>query len=202
VATFVPAPKCVQLTVNGEQVGVPCQFGLGLRFPTEPVLTDLDDLLLLVGNWITTQLTTVLNVDSRVTSMKAQALSSGDGIVKAIELDESGTTTEPMPNQVAVCLTKDTGHAGRSNRGRLYVWGVGSENLANTRTLSLVGLGAYNDVFLSLLTDLAGTDWVPVVISTISAGVPRVTAQITDVFQIVCRDARLDTQRRRLGRSI
>jgi hypothetical protein len=203
VATFVPAPKCVVVTVNGEQAGIPCQFGFGVRLPTEPILTDLDELVTLVGDWITDPFIGLLNGAAHVTSVKAQVQTTADGLVKDIELDETGTDiTHALPSQVAVCVTKDTGYAGRSRRGRLYVWGVAEGNTSGVRTLSLAGMSAYNTVFATLLTSLAATDWVPVIISTIEAGVPRTTALITDVFQMVCRDARLDTQRRRLGRAI
>jgi hypothetical protein len=203
MATFVPAERCAQLTVNGEQVGIPCQFGLGIQFPTEPTLTDLDDVLLVIGDWITTSLVPLMNGSAHITSMKLQVLTTADGLVKDIELDETGSGTgEQLPSQVAVCMTKDTGYAGRSRRGRLYVWGVDGDNINTVRTLSLEGMGQYNTAFDDLLTALIPTTWVPVVISTIADGAPRVTALATPIFQIVCRDARLDTQRRRLGRSI
>lgn len=201
--TFVPAPKCAQLTINGEQAGIQCQFGLGVEFPTEPALTDMDALLIVVGDWITSDLVPLLNTNAHVTSMKLQVLTTAEGFVKDIELDETGTGTGiPLPSQVAVCMTKDTGLAGRSRRGRLYIWGVHDNNTSSVRTLSLAGMGNYNTALDNLLTALIPTTWFPVVISTINAGAPRVTALITPVFQIVCRDARLDTQRRRLGRSI
>lgn len=201
--TFVPAARCAQLTINGEQAGVPCQFGLGVQFPTEPVLTDLDALLLVVGDWVTDILIPVMNSAAHVTSMKLQVLTTPDGLVKDIELDETGTDTgDPLPSQVAVCMTKDTGYAGRSRRGRLYLWGISEGRTSSVRTLSLTGMAAFNYAFGTLLTDLIPTDWVPVVISEVEAGVPRAAALVTPVFQIVCRDARLDTQRRRLGRSI
>jgi hypothetical protein len=189
--------------VNGQQAGVQCQFGIGFRFPTEPVLTDLDALLLVVGDWITTYYVPLLNVQADVTSMKLQVLTTADGLVKDIELDETGTADgDALPSQVSVCMTKDTGYAGRSRRGRLYTWGVPAERTDSVRTLSVAGLGAYNAAFLTLLSDVAETSWVPVVVSTVEAGAPRSEALVTEIFQIVCRDARLDTQRRRLGRSI
>lgn len=201
--TFVPAPNCAEVTVNGEQAGIPCQFGIGFEFTSDPSLTDLDDLLALIIPWLSSDLATLMNPVAHITSVEAKVLTTDEGFIKDIEVDIAGTAEgDPLPAQVSVCLTKDTGLAGRSRRGRLYTWGVDSSFVTTVRTLGVVGIGLYNAAFANLLVDVDGSGWVPVVISTISDGVPRVSALITPIFQIVCRDARLDTQRRRLGRSI
>ena len=202
MATFVPAVNCAEVTVNGSQSGWPCQFGIAAEHDGVITSPDIDDLLEIFDTWISESLLSVMCPGAIVNNVAARDLTTEDSFDISSVIDEPGTGSgDCLPAQVSVCITKRTSLSGRSRRGRMYLYGVRSDLTSDTRHLTSGGLASYNLVANSLTASFVSTEWTPVVLSRVSAGVPRVTALITPITFMECRDTRLDTQRRRLGRS-
>ena len=197
---FIPAVNCAEIRINGVQGGQPCSMSIDAVFPSAFDGTDLASLAAAVDGWANIHLLGVLGDDvfyKGVTVTGLDALDAAQSI-----LDEplpGGNGTNALPANVAVCITKYTGAIGRSQRGRMYVWGVPIAYQASARTMTGGAQALYSDVFDNLLVAIGAEGWSAVVLSYITGGVPRVTAQIRQIVAIEARDARLDTQRRRLG---
>lgn len=105
------------------------------------------------------------------------------------------------PAQVAVVITKRTGFTGRSARGRSYLWGIPLSYREDDRHITDFAASAYAEAFDTLTAAVEDADFEPIVLSYFTAGAPRVTATWKSIISWEIRDKRLDTQRRRLGRS-
>lgn len=102
-----------------------------------------------------------------------------------------------LPGNIAFCVSLRTGFAGRSSRGRVYFPGlvegdVTGNFLAGARALNLViAVG-------QLRADMAASFWSMCIVSRVTAGVPRVSALVTNVITELAVTNRVSTQRRRL----
>jgi len=104
----------------------------------------------------------------------------------------------PPSNNVAWSIKKNSGLAGRSYRGRVYMLGMTESvitgNLIDTGW-GLNVIAAFNDALLLVGGD---SDYGMVVVSKYSGGSPRVNGLATDVISFSAADYRVDTRRDRL----
>jgi len=103
---------------------------------------------------------------------------------------------DPLPYQVAFCVTHLTGFTGRANRGRTYFGPLSEMDQANgivITALADVLVGALN----VLRQEMAAQGWEHVVVSRYLNRVRRPTAVATPVTGYRYYDRVLDTQRRR-----
>lgn len=104
---------------------------------------------------------------------------------------------EPLPNNVAVCISFRTSNRGRSARGRNYIAGIPSTSVTQN-TITAGFRSALEDAY-ALLIPLAaanGATWI--VASRYANGAPRVAGVKFLIRQALVTDATVDSQRRRL----
>lgn len=105
---------------------------------------------------------------------------------------------EPMPFNVAYCISFRTAGRGRSARGRNYVTGMTENDVSGN---SIVGsfrdaaVAAYN-LLVGAGTFTAGLQWC--VVSRIHDNAPRAVALVQPITSVVTIDLVVDSQRRRL----
>jgi hypothetical protein len=107
-------------------------------------------------------------------------------------------TADPLPNNVALCVSFRTEGRGRSARGRNYVSGFGENAVSGnafTNTISNGVRDAYEEL-LDATTYTAAWTWV--VLSRFEDGQPRSAGLVQPVTAVVLTDITVDSQRRRL----
>jgi len=203
MVAFIPAPDCALVEVIGNQSGQPCEFTFAVQHSGAYDLANMVALAGAVDGWYNDNLLSSLPSSVTYEGVTVRGLSSEVDLRYDLSEPLPGldTVNDPFPAQVALCVTKRTGFTGRSARGRMYFWGINSQFRLDDRHIDDAGMSGYGDTLDPLVTAVAGAGWAVGVLSYQTAGAPRVTALFTllDHFQI--RDNRLDTQRRRLGKS-
>lgn len=200
--SFIPAPNCALVEVLGNQDGKACEFTCAAEYASGYVLSNLVALAGAVDGWVNTQLLGFLGNNVMYEGVTVRGLESDADL--RYDLSEplpGGGPNAAVPAQVACVLTKYTGFTGRSQRGRLYVFGLDESLLADTRHITTSAQTNLNTAFAAFITAVIGVGWEPVVLSYFHDHAPRVTAQIKPITDLIVRDTRLDTQRRRVGRS-
>lgn len=114
---------------------------------------------------------------------------------------QGGDVNEPVPNNVALCVTLSTGFAGRAARGRMYLGGIpGQRVVINEITTAYAEL--VNDAFqaglISRYANTGTTDMDVVIYSQFEDNQLRDQARLTVVTEAAVRDRTVDSQRRRL----
>lgn len=141
-----------------------------------------------------------LSDDYDLLEVEARDLSIEGGFVASWVPPEpvSGSLIQPaLPNNIALCLTKLTARSGRSYRGRIYICG-----LVETQVTGNLVLNASADAIRTAVKNifvLGGASTIGgVVVSRENQGTPRASGVATVITDVVLRDYRVDTQRRRL----
>lgn len=103
---------------------------------------------------------------------------------------------DPLPGNVALCLTKRSGYAGRKYRGRFFVGGLSEDQTSG----NLFDIAGYVLQLTALASNLKAT--------IAAAFVPVITGRVwndahtqwegVEVVDVILRDAQLDSQRGRL----
>jgi len=101
-----------------------------------------------------------------------------------------------MPNETALCITKNTAQGGRSGRGRIFHIGLTQAMCAGNAILPANGTAILNS-WTTLATTLQGIGNPLVVVSRVHAGVPRPVGLSFPVLSLQLKDRTLDSQRRR-----
>lgn len=109
----------------------------------------------------------------------------------------------PMPGNVTFCVTLQTGLAGRSQRGRIYVPGIITTDIGNTplnNTLNSGRANAYVASINALIAQVAalGAGYALVVTSFRSNNAWRATGQNSVILNAAYADLFIDSMRRRL----
>jgi len=123
-------------------------------------------------------------------------------VIPATDPTGGVVTGNSLPANAAFVVTKRTGRAGRSYRGRTYIAGL-SESLTDGNFVAGVFTSA-QVAALGAARDLPGVapdrSWLMAIASFMENKVPRAVAVMTPVLVVEARDNRVDTQRRRLPR--
>lgn len=202
---FQPAPGIAQFNVRAELDG-------------ELVENVLHYANVLAPEWSAAQLTSfaetiglawvggmlpLLSADYLLREVEARDLSV-DGGFTGIWTAAAGTRGQNIapaaPNSIAFCLTKETGRAGRSFRGRVYICGLARDAVNDNRISPALAenlRGAFQAIQIQPLASTIGG----VVLSRKNAKVTRPVAIGTPVTAIAFRDTIVDSQRRRLPRA-
>ena len=143
-----------------------------------------------------------------LTQWKARALDTPSSPVFIFTLPTSRPGSAgsggAMPGGSTFCITMQTGHAGRSQRGRIYLPGLATFDLQSAPNQNLVTAAranAYVASINSLIAQLAALSpaLTLVVVSYMSGGAWRSTAQTTPITNAAYSDLAVDSQRRRLA---
>jgi len=111
-----------------------------------------------------------------------------------------GRGGDPLPPQVAFCVTHLTGLTGRSRRGRTYFGMFSEENVSNGFLQQQLVDGLVNGLN-AIRTNLSSGGWVHVVVSRVENKQRLPVANTYEVIGYRAFDGVVDTQRRRaIGR--
>jgi len=185
----------IRFTWNGQLVENILHFVHTIDPPDPTNMQVLADLLRdqVEGFWFPFMATTCLfrevYVEEYAGGISQSATSLGTG---------AGTASgESMPGNATFCLSLRTEFVGRSRRGRFYTIGM-----AESHQAAGVVTGPYRAGWLGLINNIrtlaALEQWGLCVASFVENHLPRPTAQVTLVNNIIAVDDFVDSQRRRL----
>jgi len=128
---------------------------------------------------------------------KDLSVSAGATMAQAITPAElGGVVAEPMPNEVAYCVSLRTGSAGRSHRGRKYIPGLPRTIVALNNVTQAFSDAVVAD-FNTLLSNLATNSYALVVLSRVQGGTVLTNAIGYPVTSVIAVDLGVDSQRPR-----
>lgn len=114
----------------------------------------------------------------------------------------NGTRVAPaLPAQNTIAMSLRTGFSGRSRRGRLFHVGL-SEDLVTNSTISSAGSTTLTDAYNDLIAQLSATDWDWVVASFYTNKLPRTTALLSPITNVILTDVIVDSMDTRKPRSL
>jgi hypothetical protein len=152
-----------------------------------PLLSNVIQLLRVIG--------TLMDVIDGITYISTTSLPLAGGI-----------SEEPVPSNVAGCISIRTGASGRSFRGRNYIPAI-PNSLVSLNTISSVFTSDVEGAYAQLRTNVDAIGWTHVVVSRFSGftivdgkkvPTPREEGIATPVINAFFVDATVDSQRRRL----
>jgi len=112
--------------------------------------------------------------------------------------DTGEITGEDVPGNVAFALKFQTGHTGRSARGRNFISGI-PEDAVTGNTITEAYADAYRDAYTSIATALNSGGFPMVVVSRYTLGAKRTVGLTLPVTVISYTDLNIDSQRNRLA---
>lgn len=203
---FQPAPACAQAVMRyGYTAAGTFTHANVLNFRTAAgvAFTEaaLNGLGVILTDWFTGHLDGVMSSGYKLMTIDLRSLASAEAPYTSVSVNQPGVVAgDALPPNVAACVSLSTGLTGRSARGRMY-WGGMSEVQTDGTSLLTGVVTGINDACAALLTELA-TDgnYELVVLSRVTGGVERPTANPLPVTEFALRDSILDTQRRRINR--
>jgi len=199
---FIPAQYCAKLVplfeyANGNQaVNV-----LTFNHAEAVFASDLELLTDVYQAWWDDTAAPFVANTVKLMSITATDLTNADGLQHVVAIpggSPGGNTGAVMPANVTFTTTFKTAFSGRSFRGRAYWIGL-CENQVVGDLLDATQAENIRDAWETLGAGALESQWTHSVLSYVAAGVPRVTAEITQVTTYVNYDRRVDTQRRRLA---
>ena len=199
---FVPAVNVVRVAVEMNQAGHVTVNVYHFLSPHPVTVADLTAIGSNIATWVTGHLIGQMAPNVTVTNINLRDLTTAGGAILDVPMTSGNVGTasgSPLSNAMALVASWRTGLAGRSFRGRTYVPGVtsvqlaaGSDNLVSTgTTTALVG------VMNALVSQLATAGYELVITSFRNAGAPRTTA-VSTVPNAIIVNQKLDNQRRRM----
>lgn len=148
--------------------------------------TSLLNIATALDAWASTQLAPLLSEDWQYLRTDATDLTAANSFQVSVGTPAvGGVTSEAAPNNVAACISFQTGIGGRSFRGRNYVPGIPNSAIT-LNTLSNTFMGALLTTYFMLAG--AGTfepGWQWVVVSRQTAGALRPSGIATPVINTV-----------------
>ena len=205
---FIPAPNTALIemvyTFGGEIIENTFHVQKGSPF----TLAELQALVTVFDNWDSTGATKFQGqrpIGCTLIQIKSKGLDSQSAPVwiYTLPIARNGSVNQlPMPGNVTFCITLQTGHAGRSQRGRIFMPGLWVNIVGNTPNNNVIAASTANGFVASLnslITQVAaiGTGYALVVTSYYNNGAWRTTASNTVITNAAYADLKIDNQRRR-----
>lgn len=139
-------------------------------------------------------------------AIKTRALDSQTApiYVKTLATPRNGSSAGAvLPAMCTFCVKLETGHAGRSQRGRVYLPGLNAAMQQTSPNGDFVSATYANQCVTALNALIAaiaaiGASYALVVTSTYSGGAWRTTGVNTAIINATYADLRIDSQRRRM----
>jgi hypothetical protein len=202
MATFQPAPDCVQVTVEGSLDGQLTINDLFFRSQIGP-RTPADVLFLTqaIRDWYIDAVVPNLNHNWEGRVVKGRGLSSPNPITAlAGMVDVVGALTgDQLPNNCTMAVHFGTGMAGRSFSGRNYVPVLDRDFVIG----NVIDSAWANDIVLAYMQlvfpgAVVPDGWIWVIISRVQGGVRPAEALFHEITSVSVVDRIVDSQRRRL----
>jgi hypothetical protein len=156
---FQPAPSCVQSVIEGRMDNQLTILDLSWFASGAITITSLNNLVVDIGTWVTTNLGPLLSRDWSSVRVRAWDLTTATGLTAEVAVAVTGgVDVEAAPNNVAACVSLRSEQRGRGGRGRNFVPGIPNSVI----TLNTLDTG--------FVTDLLGAYFLLVGAGTFSAG--------------------------------
>lgn len=198
---FIPAPGVAQIETRFLQSGQPVENVYHFHSSTAWDASSLDALANDVEAWWAANLAPLVHTGVTLTSIHARDISTQTGA----EVDEtysvSGSNVGlPLPNNATLCVTMQTGLAGRSLRGRSYLVGLNANYLSSDKNqITPTAASAIVAGYDAMITGVTTNSSILSVVSFRSGNAWRTTALVTPVLRFHLADFYVDSQRRRLA---
>lgn len=197
---FIPALNTVRVTfeytLNGRIV-----VNVFYLTKTGPVVSiDLTNLAAQLKSWYTTYVKPHVNAGLSLNRIILRDMTVLNGVYLESLVNPPITGVglgAPLPSSVAQVITLQSGLSGRSRRGRVYMAGLGEDQVDGNDVNSVTTLGLAV-AWANINSFISPTSCSLSIASFYSGGLPRATALLTPVISQLAR-SRVDTQRRRLS---
>lgn len=200
---FQKVPNTVEITVVMQQNVEVITNTLHAEKATLYDLAEVQALALLVDSLVSFNLVPIMTVDSQYLRTEVRGLDSENDLF-AENNTNAAIGADPslgLPNNVTLSIKKASGFTGRSARGRWYICGVPSNNLAsNENQLTQASADVWVAALEGIRAGIALSIWTPVIVSRFTNGLPRAEGVTFDWLTVVLVDRFVDSQRNRLTR--
>lgn len=199
---FQPAPGTIGVVIQGKLSGQDDQNTLYFfQNGADPTIGDCQAIATLVAAWwdATVRQKICDTWQGQKIVAKNLFVNGGAKAVISIATQFGVISTEQAPNNVAPCVTFDTGQSGKSSHGRNYIGGIPNANI----NVNDIDSGWANDIIGAYQQLLPGgahdpTPYFWSVLSRQSGGVVAAQATAVPVLNVYFSDLTVDSQRRRL----
>lgn len=199
---FQPAPGTIGVVIQGKLSGQDDQNTLYFfQNGADPTIGDCVAIANLVASWwdATVRQKICDTWQGQKIVAKNLFVNGGAKAVVSIATQFGVISTEQAPNNVAPCVTFDTGQSGKSSHGRNYIGGIPNANI----NVNDIDSGWANDIIGAYQQLLPGGSHDPTpyfwsVLSRQSGGVVAAQATAVPVLNVYFSDLTVDSQRRRL----
>jgi hypothetical protein len=201
---FIPVPNIAEVFIEHSLNGKP---GVGWVVHYETTAgswstTELTELCALLRAWWNDEMKATVTAQVILQRIRARDLTTANSPIVEYNtgMPITGTGTgSSEPGNVSFSIKKNTGLAGRSFRGRIYMMGMSDTNVVGNllnSTVANLWVAAWTEALF-----LSGTtyDYGMVVASRYANNAPRVSGISTPVLSVSYADLRIDTRRDRLG---
>jgi hypothetical protein len=199
---FQSAPGVIGVVVHGRLSGQLTNNTLYFhQNGADPTVGDCSAIASLVASWWNSEVLPSLNQNLIMVKVVAKNLvvNGGAKAVASMGGQVGGVTSEQAPNNIAPCITYDTGQSGKSSHGRNYIPGISNSDVADNDVEAAWAntiLGAYQTLLPGGTHDPTPYFWS--VLSRQAAGVVLANAIAVPVLNVYFNDTTVDSQRRRL----
>lgn len=199
---FVPTPNGAQVEMRYGYLGerVENVFWVYVPGAASPPVSDLEAIGGIFFDWWNDNIKTIqsANATLREIYVTDQSAQFGGAFTYSTGLPADGANVqEPLPGNVALCMSLRTAQRGRSFRGRSYIVGL-TENQVSGNLLTAPAAAAWLAAYDELVNLLNTGPYILSVCSKRTGGNPRAQGVLTPVIDAVLVDNVVDSQRRRL----
>jgi hypothetical protein len=195
---FIPIANCIQVNLKGEDATgdeLLHVFDV-IKSGAPPVFSDCVLAANTVAAWWTSNFKAATRTDIRANEVIATSRAVVNGPQATVIINELGTRAgdaQPLPNAITLAIKKDSQQAGRSFRGRFYIWPF--------------YYGDLDPVFVNIVTSSFATSivatYTALATALTAAGQPlgvasNVLGAINPISGLSLVDINVDVQRRRL----
>lgn len=199
---FIPVPNGVQCEVRGSYLGerVENVFWFFVDGEESPTVATLGAIAADVFSWWDDHIKPIISANYTLREIYCTDQSSqfGGAYTYTTGLPADGANVqEPLPGNVALCVSLRTFLRGRSNRGRSYIVGL-TENQVSGNQVTTASAAAWLAAYDVLVNTFNTPPYQLAVCSRFSGGLPRAQGVLTPIQDATLVDTFVDSQRRRL----
>jgi hypothetical protein len=193
---FTPIASGIQLTIHAKQFGEDRISVLHAKGDAAPTEAQVDAAAATVATWLATAATrAIFSTTVEFLGVQGRDISTAGGYETfAATPGLTGTKTggAPLPGNVALAVAFKTNVFGRSGAGRMFMYGLMSDDLDTTLRDAVITAvqTAIQTAFTTLVTQMAASE--------VPLSVASRLHQLINPIQTVIVDRNVDSQRRRL----
>jgi hypothetical protein len=196
---FIPAINTLRVTLEFSYQGHLVVNVFYLRKSSPIVSVDLTNVAASLKAWWNTYMKPGVPQALVFVGVKLRDMTTETGLQldsPVVPPNVGAVVAQALPNNVAFVVSFRTGLTGRSTRGRVYNPGI-TEADTDLNNVTLAAAAAFSTAWLNLNPAVVALNFVHVIASFYTGGLPRLGALTTPVISYVS-NTRVDTQRRRL----